>query len=107
MKPTHYTSPNRKPSRLDRAVVLRRHGSVPLTGCNFHPTVDAGASARSLPESANHVHELRAFRKITNSFFEAEAGRDYVTELALFVLITGASAWPIISMVSALARMLK
>jgi hypothetical protein len=47
------------------------------------------------------------FRKLSSDFFGVEAGRNYLAELALFSLITGVSAWPIISMIVALYRMIK
>ncbi len=47
------------------------------------------------------------FRKLSSDFFGAEAGRNYVAELTVFSLITGVSAWPIISMIVALYRMIK
>jgi len=50
---------------------------------------------------------LRTFRKLSSEFFGTETSRDYVTELTLFALIAGVSAWPIISMIAALYRMLK
>jgi hypothetical protein len=50
---------------------------------------------------------LRKFRKLSSEFFGTETNRDYVTELTLFAVIAGVSAWPIISMIAALYRMLK
>jgi hypothetical protein len=47
------------------------------------------------------------FRKLSSDFFGAEAGRNYIAELAVFSLIAGVSAWPIISMIVALYRMIK
>jgi len=47
------------------------------------------------------------FRKLSSDFFGAEAGRDYAAELAVFSLLTVVSAWPVISMVVALYRMIK
>jgi len=47
------------------------------------------------------------FRKLSSDFFRVEAGRNYIAEFAFFSLITGAAAWPIISMIVALHRMIK
>ncbi len=45
--------------------------------------------------------------KLSAAFFGAEAQRDYLVELALFTLITGVSAWPIVSMFIAVTRMVR
>jgi len=44
---------------------------------------------------------------LSSDFLGAEAGRNYIAELAAFSLITGVSAWPIVSMIVALYRMIK
>jgi hypothetical protein len=47
------------------------------------------------------------FRDLSNEFFGAETTRNYVAELLFFVIIVGVSAWPIVSMVRALAHLMK
>lgn len=41
---------------------------------------------------------------MSNDFFDAEARRDYIAEAALFALVTGLTAWPVISMLVVLAQ---
>ncbi len=48
-----------------------------------------------------------AFHKLSSEFFGTEASRDYVAELLYFVLITGIAAWPIMSMLIAVVRMIR
>ena len=42
-----------------------------------------------------------------SGFFGAETSRQYVAELLLFILITGISAWPIISAIVAVTRLVR
>ncbi len=48
-----------------------------------------------------------AFHKLSSEFLGTEASRDYVAELLFFVLITGITAWPIMSMLIAVVRMIR
>lgn len=45
------------------------------------------------------------FRDISNEFLGAETKRNYVAEVLFFAVIVGVSAWPIVSMLQALARL--
>lgn len=54
-----------------------------------------------------YLSELRTFREVGTRFFANEAGRTFIAELVLFILITAVSAWPITSMIVALRQMLK
>ncbi len=47
------------------------------------------------------------FRDLSNEFLGAETTRNYVVEVLFFVIIVGVSAWPIVSMVRALAQLMK
>ncbi len=48
-----------------------------------------------------------AFHKLSSEFFGAEASRNYVAELLFFILITGLAAWPVMSMLIAVIRMIR
>jgi hypothetical protein len=48
-----------------------------------------------------------AFHKISSEFFGAETSRDYFAELLFFILIAGLAAWPIISAIIAVVRLLR
>ena len=46
---------------------------------------------------------MRAFRKISSDFMEAETHREFVAEAALFALVAAVIVWPIVSMMIAVA----
>ncbi len=47
------------------------------------------------------------FHKLSSEFLGAETRRRYVAELLFFILITGIAAWPIVSMLIAVVRMIR
>ena len=51
--------------------------------------------------------KLPAFHRLSSEFLGAERSRDYVAELLFFVLIIGIAAWPIMSMLIAMIRMIR
>lgn len=51
--------------------------------------------------------KLPAFHKLSSQFLGAERSRDYVAELLFFILIAGIAAWPLISMLMAVTRMIR
>ena len=79
------------------------HQSFPLTDYNYHPTaesqVNSGARWRATKSPA--------FHKLSSEFLGAETSRDYVAELLFFILITGIAAWPVVSMLIAVIRMIR
>ena len=81
----------------------RRHKSFPLTDYNYRPTAEADV----IPTADRQTIESSAFYKISSEFLAAETSRDYVAELSFFVLITGIAAWPIVSMLIAVVRMIR
>jgi hypothetical protein len=91
MKPTTQISSNQRGSRI-----------FPLTDYSFQPTVAAHGRSSAIPEE-----KLRAFRKLSSEFLGAETTRDYVAEVLLFTVITAVSAWPIISMIAAVTRLVR
>jgi hypothetical protein len=102
MKPTPQISHNQRGSRRDSGVPSEPK-SFPLTDYSLQATVEARASSSAdLPKT-----ELRAFRKLSSEFFGAEASRDYIAELLFFIVITGISAWPIMSMLVAVTRLVR
>jgi len=92
MKPTLQVSPSQHAS-----------GSFPLTDYSFQATPEAQASSSAdLPATKSP-----AFHKLSSEFFATEMSRDYVTNFLLFTVIGGISAWPIISMVIAVTRLVR
>ena len=81
-----------------------------------HPLINYSYQASSTEQPANrarnHPEPRRSvlasrFRQISREFFGAETARNYVIEFLFFAIITGVSAWPIISMVQAVALWMK
>jgi hypothetical protein len=81
----------------------RGHSSSPLTDYNFQPTAEArtGSAVSGLEK------KLRAFRLLSRDFLGAEMNRSYTAELLFFALVTGVSAWPIVSMIVAVTRLVR
>ena len=105
MKPTPQISSNRQPSQVnDRA--LDNHRRFPATDYNFQSNV-ATAGAPVISGATHDISDLRAFRKISREFLGMETARDYIGESLSFVLIMGASALALISVIVAITRMVR
>jgi hypothetical protein len=78
----------------------------PLTDCHFQA---AGSEVKSGGSSHKLTRPVFApgFRDLSNEFLGTEAKRNYVAEVLFFAIIVGVSAWPIVSMVQALAQLMK
>jgi len=92
MKPIHQISPAQDARQ-----------SFPLTDYNFQATVDAKASSAAVRPATKSA----AFHKLSSESFGAETSREYTAELLFFILITGIAAWPIISAIVAVIRLLR
>ena len=106
MKPTPQLSSHVRSLRGDIRGSPGR-GTFPLTDCNFQPSAEARSVSSLLPGKTRLVSELHTFRKLSSEFLGDETSRDYVKEGILFSVIVAVSAWPIISMVAALARLVR
>ena len=92
MKPTTQISPSQHSSR-----------SYPLTDYSFQATEDAKSSSSAILPATKPP----AFYKLSSEFFGAETTRNNIAELLLFLLITGILAWPIISAIIAVTRLVR
>jgi hypothetical protein len=102
MKPILRINHKQRRSRRDKRARCG-HQSFPLTDYNYRPTAEAEAnSTSSRPAIASP-----AFHKLSSEFFGAETSRDYVAELSFFILITCLAAWPVMSMLIAVVRMIR
>jgi hypothetical protein len=102
MKPISQISYNQRGLRRGSGAP-RDHKSFPLTDYSFQTIADAESSSSSvLP-----ARKAPAFHKLSSEFFDTEMSRDYVTQFLLFTLIGGVSAWPIISMLLAVTRLVR
>ena len=81
----------------------RGHQSFPLTDYNYRPTAETQVnSSASWP-----AVKSPAFHKLSSEFLGGETSRDYVAELLFFILITVLAAWPVMSMLIAVIRMIR
>ena len=103
MKPILQINHKQRRSRRDNRA-RRRYQSFPLTDYNYRPTSEA---AEAIPTADRQTIESSGFYKLSSEFLAAETSRDYVAELSFFVLITGIAAWPIVSMLIAVVRMIR
>jgi len=92
MKPILQISPSQQASR-----------NFPLTDYSFQATVDAKSGSSAVVPAK----KAPAFHKLSSEFFGAETSRDYFAELLFFIVITGLAAWPIVSMLIAVIRMIR
>ena len=102
MKPTSQISHTERASRHDNHAP-RKHSSFPLTNYNYRPTAKNQVSS----SAGRPATKLPAFHKLSSEFFGAESSRDYIAELFFFILITGIAAWPVMSMLIAVTRLIR
>src|SRR5216117_597323 len=102
MKPILQISQKQRRSRRDNRA-RRSRQSLPLTDYNYHPTAETQVnSSAGWPATKSP-----AFHKLSSEFLGGETSRDYVAELLFFVLITGVAAWPVVSMLIAVIRLIR
>jgi hypothetical protein len=102
MKQTPQISHNERGLRRDSGA-QRERKSFPLTDYSFQTTADGKSSSSAvLP-----ARKSPAFHKLSSEFFDTEMSRDYVAQFLLFTLIGGVSAWPIISAIIAVTRLVR
>ena len=102
MKPIVQINHKQRGPRCD-SHARRGHQSFPLTDYNYRPTAEADA----IPTAGRPAIESPAFHKLSSEFLAGETSRDYFAELLFFILITGVAAWPIVSMLIAVVRMIR
>ena len=83
----------------------RSQRTFPLTDYQYQTSeLSAG---RSVAKKAPAACELKTFRKLSTEFFATETPRDFIAELFFFILISGIAAWPIISSMVAITRLVR
>ena len=102
MKPILQANQKQRGSRRDNRP---RHSqqSFPLTDYSYRPTAESQVNSSARWRATKSP----AFHKLSSEFLGAETSRDYVAELLFFILITGLAAWPIMSMLVAVIRMIR
>jgi len=105
MKPNSQIS--QQPGRLDEERSSSRPRlNHPLIDCHFHASASKVQSAGSTRKPSRRAF-APGFRDLSNEFLGAETTRNYVAEVLFFAIIVGVSAWPIVSMLRALAQLMK
>ena len=102
MKPILQTNHKQRGSRRDNRTG-HSHQSFPLTDYNYHPTAESQVN----PSVGRPATKSPAFHKLSSEFLGGETSRDYVAELLFFILISGLAAWPVMSMLIAVIRMIR
>ena len=102
MKPILQIKHKQRGSRRNNRA-RRGRQSFPLTHYNYHAT----AEAEAISPAGRRAIKSPAFHKISSEFLGAETTRDYVAELLFFILITGLAAWPVMSMLIAVIRLIR
>jgi hypothetical protein len=102
MKPTPQINHNKRGPGRDNSS-RHSHKSLPLTDYNHRATAEPPMSSSASRPAA----KLPAFHKLSSELFGAKTSSDYVAELLFFILITGISAWPIISAIVAVIRLVR
>lgn len=106
MKPNSHIS--RQPSRLDRENPSPPRPALPLTDYCFHPASTGLPTTRAASPQRGAGRVLaRRFRQLSSDFLGRESTRHYIAEFLLFALIVSVSAWPMVSMLRALAQLTK
>ena len=90
MKPTPQISHNRQ-------------AGFPFTDYNYQTTVGAKSSCSNVVPAKKSP----AFHRLSSEFFGAEAYRDYLTNFSVFTVLGLITAWPIMSMIIAVTRLLR
>src|SRR5467141_995746 len=102
MKPILQINHKQRGSRRDNRA-RRSHKSFPLTDYNYHPTAETPVNS----SAGQPAIKSPAFHKLSSEFLGGETSRDYLAELLFFIVITGLAAWPIMSMLIAVIRMIR
>ena len=102
MKPTPQISHNQRGSGRDNGT-RRSNRRLLLTDYNYRPT----AEAEAISPAGRPAIKSPAFHKLSSEFLRRETSLDYVAELLFFILITCLAAWPIMSMLIAVVRMIR
>ena len=83
---------------------VRLHAGHPVTDYQFHAPASDLRGANDRLQLAPPVL-ARSFRHLSSEFLATEMKRDYLAEASFFVVFVGVSAWPIVSMIQALAQL--
>ena len=77
--------------------------SYPRTDYHFQAQAEDVATARTERARATQA-DLRAFRKMSSDYLSKETHRGYFAEMAVYALVAGLIAWPLVSLLIVLAQ---
>lgn len=102
MKPNIATS--RQVNRLDREQCSSTKSRHPLIEYQFRTALEERqfSGTGSNPKQTQPL-VATGFHTLSNRFFNTEAKQDYAVEAIFFAIIVAISAWPVASMIQALA----
>lgn len=80
--------------------------SLPVTDYHYLRTT-AEFPGRASDLKGATPGRIPSFHRLSHDFIGSELKRDYFSEATLFAIIVGISAWPIVSMMHAMAALVK
>jgi hypothetical protein len=81
-------------------ITHNRNSGFPFTDYNYQSTAEAKNTA------GRKTGKLTGFHKLSSDFIGTEMVRDFAVEFSTFTVIAVISAWPIVSSIVAIARLL-
>jgi hypothetical protein len=102
MKPIPQINHNQRGSRRGNRAGRSNRRLLP-TDYNYRPTAETQVGF----SGGQAFTKAPAFHKLSSEFLGAETSRHYIAELLFFVLITGIAAWPVMSMLIAVTRLIR
>ena len=82
-------------------ISYNRHAGFPLTDYNFQATSDPKSSCSNVYPAEKSI----PFHRLSSEFFGEEESRHYVVEFSAFTVLGLITAWPIMSMLIAVTRL--
>jgi hypothetical protein len=107
MKPNSQTS-RQSTGRDEERSSSRLSSNHPLIDYRLHTSLsDRQFGCAGSNQKRGRSLFAPGFREVSNKFFNTEARQYYVFEALFFAIIVAVSAWPIVSMIRALAVLVK
>lgn len=105
MKPLSQLSVQRRSHRGEETPVGSR-ANHPVTDFHYHAPAGDLRGANDRLQLAPPVL-APSFRHLSSEFLATEMKQDYLAEASFFAVFVGVSAWPIVSVMQAMAQLVK
>ena len=102
MKPILQINHKQEGSRRDNRA-RRGNRTVLSTDYNYRPAAETQVNS----SAGRPAIKSPAFHKLSSEFLGGETSRDFLAELLFFIVITGLAAWPVMSMLIAVIRLIR